>query len=723
MSRAHPAMTLLSDGRVLVAGGASGGSRTLSVESFDPTAGIWSLEQPLPNSPAQPNSDFSYPAAATLGDGRVLVMGASDLEAWFDGGNWLAGYLDRRVAPLLVSMPNGDALVAAGGDITWRQFSPGPSSRSGFLLELRYVARATALADGRALVVGGMRNFSTNVPARSAEIIDPLMGTTLFTGAPRVPRYDTAVARLADGRVLLIGGVAASTHSGGAHEPTSSVELYDPSTGLWRDTGFLLAPRAGHTATTLIDGRVVVVGGVDRARLRIPTVEVFDPATETWSPAAPLTTRRTDHVTALLADGRVLVAGGTDDSGTTRSTEIVSPGALCPAVACVGESEEELCARAGAACGSITATDRCGSTRHALCGTCSLPSSCGGAGTPNQCGVSQTGNFRIEIVDQSLRARPGLALDATGAPRIAYLWKARSGTGVTDLNLAMRLVSGWSMTPIRRDVQSDGVSLALDATGRPNALAIAYAQNSSKRLPLLVSWTNGQFVDETVPSNSLLNWYSPTLALGPGGEPHVCAFQLNASALVCLEMGASDWEGDLVDTVSSSSPPSAAVDANGGIHVAYYDPTQRQLVYSVRGASGWARQTVDASGNAGQFPSLALDAQGRPHIAYFDASTQALKHARWTGSAWSIESVHSGPIRRGIALALDLQGHPRIAFHNAAGNSLDLASSTGPAWNVETIDAAVGTDTEVSMAIDATGRLHVAYIDWTNSMLRYARNP
>jgi hypothetical protein len=41
-------------------------------------------------------------------------------------------------------------------------------------------------------------------------------------------------------------------------------------------------PRVGHTATLLADGRVVVVGGVDAPGPAAP-VEIYDPRTGTWS--------------------------------------------------------------------------------------------------------------------------------------------------------------------------------------------------------------------------------------------------------------------------------------------------------------------------------------------------------------------------------------------------------------------------------------------------------
>jgi hypothetical protein len=47
----------------------------------------------------------------------------------------------------------------------------------------------------------------------------------------------------------------------GVVEVDSSVELYDPITETWSQTGSMINPRSNHTATLLLSGEVLVVGG------------------------------------------------------------------------------------------------------------------------------------------------------------------------------------------------------------------------------------------------------------------------------------------------------------------------------------------------------------------------------------------------------------------------------------------------------------------------------
>ncbi len=83
--------------------------------------------------------------------------------------------------------------------------------------------------------------------------------------------------------------------------------------------------RYAHTATLLADGRVLVAGGIG-AEGEVPTVDVYDPATNTWTPARSMSTARRGHTATLLDGGQVLVTGGLTSDGTyLASAEAVRP--------------------------------------------------------------------------------------------------------------------------------------------------------------------------------------------------------------------------------------------------------------------------------------------------------------------------------------------------------------------------------------------------------------
>ena len=90
----------------------------------------------------------------------------------------------------------------------------------------------------------------------------------------------------------------------------TTAAIYDPAGGTWSETGPLVTPRYGHTATLLADGRVLVAGGWLNEHQVHRTAELFDPTPGLWTAAADMLWTRADHAAVLLPDGDVLVMGG-----------------------------------------------------------------------------------------------------------------------------------------------------------------------------------------------------------------------------------------------------------------------------------------------------------------------------------------------------------------------------------------------------------------------------
>lgn len=128
---------------------------------------------------------------------------------------------------------------------------------------------------------------------------------------------------LLDGRVLAAGG-ALPTHPG-----LSSAEIYDPLTQTWTPTGSMQRSRCYMAAVRLLDGRVLVSGGRcgSGGGSSTNTAEIYNPVTATWTLTPNMNRDRTGHTATLLPDGRVLVAAGYSDSLGTWLTaaEIYNP--------------------------------------------------------------------------------------------------------------------------------------------------------------------------------------------------------------------------------------------------------------------------------------------------------------------------------------------------------------------------------------------------------------
>ena len=129
-----------------------------------------------------------------------------------------------------------------------------------------------------------------------------LGGAFSNTGSLATARGGHTATLLLDGRVLVAGG---SSGTG----LLASAELYDPASGAWTPTGSLTTGRAIHTATLLPNGKVLVAGGFD-GTFSMASAELYDPVSGTWTPTGSLATERESHTAALLPSGKVQIAGG-----------------------------------------------------------------------------------------------------------------------------------------------------------------------------------------------------------------------------------------------------------------------------------------------------------------------------------------------------------------------------------------------------------------------------
>ena len=235
--RLEATATVLSDGRVLVAGSGSG------AELYEPGSGKFVS--------AGNDTPIQAPVTATLlaPNGKVLLTG--------DLRNKLVAQLydqrNHKFTTISLALPAGSPTA---------QYQGLPVPRSG------EPSTATLLKDGRVLL------FDSGY----LETYDPTSGKCAYAGFISPTRgWGVATATLlSDGRVLFEGGGIDSGSLYVLGLNTKTAVLYDPSSGSIR-RGSTIAARESQTATILADGSVLIAGGVDDSNSALASAELFKP--------------------------------------------------------------------------------------------------------------------------------------------------------------------------------------------------------------------------------------------------------------------------------------------------------------------------------------------------------------------------------------------------------------------------------------------------------------
>jgi hypothetical protein len=174
--------------------------------------------------------------------------------------------------------------------------------------------------------------FSLFFLAAGAIAVAQAPGHFFETGNMSVVRAGHTATLLPSGKVLIAGGGGSTLeqYEGGAG---SSAELYDPDNGIFITTGSMSVPRAGHSATLLPDDRVLIVGGSTEM-----AVELYDPESGSFSRGASMSVPRTAHTATLLNNGKVLIAGGFNP----QPLSVNEPPPICPPGGCGSLNTAEL---------------------------------------------------------------------------------------------------------------------------------------------------------------------------------------------------------------------------------------------------------------------------------------------------------------------------------------------------------------------------------------------
>jgi hypothetical protein len=327
---AYPLLAPLPDGRVLVIGGGSDGEDpTPTGIVYDPATGV--------SVPVEALTDVLRGPVVRLRDGRVLIIGDGNLPGRLADEGPAARVFDpttlrlepagpmaqARSWPAAAVLHDGRVLIAGGGGVkgellTAELFDPdtltfSPTGSMG--AEPNSLAAAGSWSDQRAIAtlpdgrvfVPTSRATSPTTEAIVAEIYDPSTGA--FSAAGTMPKFDVAAAIvIPGGRVVVVGS---SKIKPGLTSPyRGNAAVWDPTTRTFSPAGD--PPHPVVWATLLNDGRLLLIGG----RSAMAWAGIYDPASGVTIPIEPPSWQPS---LVRLDDGSVLAVGGlVDGNGRIR---------------------------------------------------------------------------------------------------------------------------------------------------------------------------------------------------------------------------------------------------------------------------------------------------------------------------------------------------------------------------------------------------------------------
>ncbi|MCA9256777.1 MAG: hypothetical protein KDA33_14110 [Phycisphaerales bacterium] len=326
---------LLPDGRVMVTGGLGltlspvGLTSLRDISTFDPASREFSTPHAIDGSaPLRLIKGRGCHTMTTLLDDRVLITGGNvgareRISGRLDPSTELIDLNSLKVQPgpdmneprayhTATRLSEGRVLLAGGK--SWQLFDPTQDAFSDPVAMVRSRSRHAAVLlpaehpslSDRVLVIGGLGSGG-----RWLEILDPALMASRQLQAP-LPRdvNDLSAVRLANGRVLIVGGQVNSSL-----QTTTYVGVFDPVDESLRELPPIPDREHGISDNELIAlGKYAVVFGgeqqVGREDTELDYIAIFNGESERWEFVGAMLQPRDDFAAVRIDDERVLLIDG-----------------------------------------------------------------------------------------------------------------------------------------------------------------------------------------------------------------------------------------------------------------------------------------------------------------------------------------------------------------------------------------------------------------------------
>lgn len=339
--------------------------------------------------------------------------------------------------------------------------------------------------------------------------------------------------------------------------------------------------------------------------------------------------------------------------------------------------------------------------------------------------------FRVEVNDAPFGAPPIVFVAITSAGATSYTW-----TGFANTTYYFRVYA------VTATLQSDPTSVVTATTLDPPPTPSGFTATVVSTSRIDLSWIDvanetGYRIERSLDGGN--SW--ATLNLQAANATAYSDLGLAADTTYTYRLLATNMDGDSSPTPSASAMTlsasmtlsstatagivgqftSIAVTPAGVPHVAHYDVTNGNVLYTTTGGAPLAFTTVDTGPTGTQDvgatgTAIVLDNSGFYHIAAQDLTSSALRYI--TNASGSVVATTLDSVAGGL-----LGQKPRMAYH-AATDTLTLAYHRFPpassisirvatkigagAWTFEDISTAVDASSQFSLAVDSSGTPQLA---------------
>jgi hypothetical protein len=281
-------------------------------------------------------------------------------------------------------------------------------------------------------------------------------------------------------------------------------------------------------------------------------------------------------------------------------------------------------------------------------------------------------------------------------------------------------------------------SMKIDSFGNAH---LVYVIDDSNRLPMrYATW-----------DHVAKKWFVMTLAESVGScslvldskqNPHISyvdAGSGSGSTLRYMYWTGKEWKKVPIqinaDVISYYS--SIVLDASDNPSISFYEyrgPRDTDFKIRLRNVTlkngVWQLKTVDSEEGSGKFNAMAIDPLGHMHISYANvgATTAGARYAYWGGEKWKVEIIEGLAENNGqmvgysSCIVLDNTGTPHVAYVNESQPMLKYAVRKKDHWQVQVVArmTKVGYPDRNSIALDENGTPYISYYDAGRGILQLA---